>query len=154
MRHGRDGEELLKRHLLRFLPHDDACVCSGKMVFLRAAKRDTKKTFFFLLFFFLFCLSLGWIWMFLRQRECCFCVCVRVRNDDMKKVIFPRHFFPLEKMAPFFQPLLHTQHLRALSLSFSLFFFSLSLSLEAERYTCARRGDDEGAFSSRKSSLD
>ena len=88
--------------------------------------------------------------MFLRQRECCFCVFVRVRND-MKKVIFPRHF-PLEKMAPFFQPLLHTQHLRSLSLFLSLFFFSLSLSKQKD--IRARRGDDEGAFSSRKSSLD
>ena len=61
-------------------------------------------------------------------------VCARVRNDDEsgKRFIFPRHF-PLEKMAPFFQPHTHTTH------ALSLFLF-LSLSLKAERYTREETG--------------
>ena len=90
--------------------------------------------------------------MFLRQRECCFCVCVRVRNDDEEsdgKSDFPSTFSIGKNGAIF------THNTIALSLSLSLFFsLSLSLSPKAERYTYARRGDDEGAFSSRKSSLD
>ncbi len=70
----------------------------------------------------------------------------------MKKVIFPSTFFSIGKNGAIFStPFTHTT--LALSLSLSLSLFSLSLSLEAERYTYARRGDDEGAFSSRKSSL-
>ena len=91
--------------------------------------------------------------MFLRQRECCFCVCVRVRNDDMKKVIFPSTFFSIGKNGAIFStPFTHTTLALSLSLFLSLFFFSLSLSKQKD--IRARRGDDEGAFSSRKSSLD
>ena len=90
--------------------------------------------------------------MFLRQRECCFCVCVRVRNDDEEsdgKSDFSLSTFSIGKNGAIFT---HNTIARSLSLFLSLFFFSLSLSKQKD--IRARRGDDEGAFSSRKSSLD
>ena len=80
--------------------------------------------------------------MFLRRE----CFCVRVRNDDDesgKSDLFSLDIFHWKKWRHFFNPT-YTQHARSLS---------LSLSLSKQKDIRARRRDDEGAFSSRKSSL-